>query len=323
MNINELKKEITGNMIRGVYFFHGTCDYLISYYANLIREKLEIDDFNFFMFDKMDIEQASMLIETPPAFDGKKLLIYKNSGFLTSSKAEERDFWCENFLNFPEYVTVIFIDESIDNRYKKLISSAEAVGAVVEFVNLTPQQLRAWINILIKERGKNIDGKTIDYFIANCSHDMYIIESEVNKLCNFAADLITPDDIDECVAKPVENRIYELSAAILYKNPSKAFAILCDLQKLREKPTGIMALVCANFCNICKIKMSKKENVNWQALGLRSPYSLKYLEADAAKTTVERIQKLVEYALMYDSMLKSSAVDKWLVLEMFTGKAML
>jgi len=322
MTIEQLKKETHDGKVCGVYFFYGECGYLIRHYTGLIREKLGVDDFNVISLDKMDIENARMILQTPPAFCDKKLLIYKNTGFLKSSRAEEREFWEENLPDLPDYITVIFIEENIDKRYKKLISAAESSGAVVEFENLSFPQLRAWVNILVKKNGGSIDAATADYLISNCPADMYIIESEVNKLCSYSRDVITADDIDKCVTKPAANRIYDISRAILNRNPGEAFAILGDLKKLREEPVGIMALLCANFCNICKIKMSKGDSVTPQSLGVH-PYALSKMREDAARVEQTRIDALVGYSLTCDSMLKSSAVDKWIQLEMFVGKAML
>ena len=120
----------------------------------------------------------------------------------------------------------------------------------------------------------------------------------------------------------MENRIYELSRAILNKNSGEAFGILGDLRKLREDPVGIMSLLCANFCNICKIKMSKRDSITPQTLGVH-PYALSKMREDAGRIEQSGIETLVGYSLTCDSMLKSSAVDKWIQLEIFVGKAMI
>lgn len=324
MKVNELKKELADGVVRSAYLFYGEEGYLVLHYINQIKGLLLPDstlaDFNLSVFDKMDLEAIGEYVKTPPVFAERKLLIVKDTGLFKTPRAEDKEYWEAALSDIPPYLCILFAETAIDKRQKKLLSLVEKNGAVVEFKYMEEAQLKSWMNILIRQRGKKITVKNMDYLLSCCGTQMEHIEHEVDKLCSYAeGEAIDKQQIDELVAKPVENRIFDLANAILQKRPNIAFAILLDLKSLRESPIKIVSILSKNFCDIYKV--AKATAPTPQSTGLH-PYVLKLHQRTASAVPEKKLAGMIALSASADLKLKSSAADEWLLLEEYVAALM-
>lgn len=172
MKVNELKKELADGVVRSAYLFYGEEGYLVLHYINQIKGLLLPDstlaDFNLSVFDKMDLEAIGEYVKTPPVFAERKLLIVKDTGLFKTPRAEDKEYWEAALSDIPPYLCILFAETAIDKRQKKLLSLVEKNGAVVEFKYMEGAQLKSWMNILIRQRGKKITVKNMDYLLSCC-----------------------------------------------------------------------------------------------------------------------------------------------------------
>lgn len=313
MKPEALKQELNQGLIRPVYLFYGNEPYLIRQYCSQIT-KLAVPDgsfqeFNLFRTDKMDAEQIAQFLQTPPVFADKKLMILRDTGVFQSPKAADKEQLTKLLSQVSDDACLVFCEQAVDKKQKKLLSLVEPV----ECNQLSEAQLKNWINILARRQQKKMTVKTIEYLIACCGTSMFHLEHEVNKLCSGVQDqVITPAHIDQMVVKSVENRIFDLSKAVIDKNASAAFSILEDLKTLRESPMKIIGFLSKTFCDIYKIKQCP--NPTPQTTGLH-PYVVKLHTAAAKKQPQQRLSRLISLAAQCDMALKSSAVPDWVLLE--------
>ena len=308
-----LKQELSRGLIRPVYLFYGNEPYLIRQYCRQITRLVvpedSLADFNLYRTDKIDPDQLEQFLQTPPVFAEKKLLILRDTGVFKSPKAADKDFLMQLLSQPPEYACIVFAEQAIDKKQKKLLALTEPV----ECNQLTEAQLKSWINILVQRQQKKITVKTMEYLISCCGTGMEHLEHEINKLCSGTQEqIITPAQIDKIAIKSVENRIFDLSKAVLDKNGATAFSILEDLKALRESPIKIIGFLSKSFCDIYKIKHCPAPSP--QTTGLH-PYVVKLHTATARKLSDKELCRLISLTAQCDTALKSSAVTDWISLE--------
>ncbi len=319
MNINQLKASVSEKKIENLYLFYGPEDYLIRLYISQIKDIVisnkSLEDLNFVRFEKFSEKSFEEAVSTPPVFSEKKLVLFDETGVFKSPSADAKKFLEENLPEIPDFVTVIFREESIDKRQKKLLEAVEKKGASVEFERMTEEQLKSWINILVSKNGKKISVGSIEYFIQCVGTSMSAIENEVGKLCSFSKnEVISKEDIDNIVTKSIENRIFELSGAITSKNTAKTFKILSELKLLREEPIRITALIAKNFCDMYAVKSASPRSI--KSLKMH-PYAVKLHQN--AKISRKKIGEIISDLAVADEKMKSSPVDSWLILEHFVS----
>lgn len=325
MDIKELKKSVADGDIKNLYLFYGEEEYLIKLYISQIKGKVidnpSLEDLNFAMFDEFTQKGFTDAINTLPAFAEKKLIVYNQTGIFKEPGAS-KDFLISELSDLPDYVTVIFREKSIDKKQKKLLAAVEKGGASVEFSYMTDAQLKSWVNIMINRLGKKMTVSNIEFLLRCTGSSMEVIENEVKKLCSYSKnEIISHEEIDEIVTKSTENRIFELSDAIIKKNSDKVFKILRELETLREEPIAICALIGSAMCSIYKVKSAAPQNRTPQKLGMK-PYPIK-LHANT-KISRDRLSKIIKLFCECDRELKSSSLKKPITtLEKFISKAML
>lgn len=320
MKPEELKRELTQGLSRQVYLLYGNEPYLIQQYCKQFIKLMITDetlrDFNLYRTDKIDAERIEQFLQTPPVFAEQKLLLLKDTDVFKKPKSADKEFLLKILADVPDYVCIVFAEQTIDKKQKKLLDLAEEV----ECNQMTDAQLKAWINILVQQQNKKITVKTMEHLMSRCGTAMFHLEQEINKLCSCAKEeVITTEDIDRLTTRSAENRIYSLSDAILEKQNEVAFSILADLKIVLDENTGkpleirrIINTLSQQFCQLYKIK--KCPNPTAAALGL-SPYRLKNLLFLARKISEKRLSALISLVSDCDYSLKSSTIKEWTLLE--------
>lgn len=313
MKPEELKQELNRGTVRPVYLLYGNEPYLIQQYCRQITDLLitetAFQDFNLYRTNKIEPDKLEQFLQTPPVFSEKKLLILKDTGIFKNPKITEKEFLQKALSDIPEYVCIVFAEQVIDKKQKKLLSLTEQV----ECNQMTEAQLKTWVTLLLQRQSKKMTVKTIEYLLSCCGSEMFHLEHEINKLCSCTEEtIITAQQIDQIVTKSVENRIFDLSNAVLNNQNHTAFSILNDLKILRESPIKIIGFLAKSFCDIYKIKHCSHPTP--QTTGLH-PYVIKLHTASAKKLTEQRIAAMISITSQCDIALKSSAVPEWTLLE--------
>lgn len=319
---NELFKEIQEEKIRNLYLLYGEETFLIHLYTEQIRNVLLKNDpsgFNLTVFegDAYSSEDILEAIETYPILSERKLIVLKDTKIFKSPSEAKKSFWEDTLQHIPDYVTVIFCEESISKVYKKLLGAVEKNGAVIELKHPDPRELQKWINRQFSQNGKKITVANINHIIDLCPPSMEHILREVEKISSYVGEreIVSKEDIEAIITPSAENRIFELTDAIFEPNAKKAFAIYQDLKLLKETPYKIISILGKNFSTIYKIKVSS------DTAGLKMhPYVIKKYTAIAKKTDMERLRSILKLCEKCDISLKSSPVDEFVLFEIFLSE---
>ncbi len=187
--------------------------------------KLELEDFNFTVYDEDSFSEQAVLdsLQTLPMGSDKKLVLLKNvAKFGENFKKSLRDY-----LKNPVPSTCLVIFDFF-NKFDFLI--AEKVSAK----RLDDASLRGLISAELKKSGKTIE---------SCCNYYSLIFNELSKLAACDEDEITDKIVGDLVSKETEFTVFELTDALSRRDADKAVELL----NLMEKDTKTFNLVLNHF----------------------------------------------------------------------------
>lgn len=134
---------------------------------------------------------------------------------------------------------LIIVTSKLDMR-----SKLAKVVTVQEFKKLGDAALVK----LAKKKLPEIDDKAASLLVYYCQNDYARLENEVHKLLHLPYNVdITEDLIDELVARPLEDAIFEMIDCIASKQAAYAYETYLDLIQLGESPIKIVSLLYTKF----------------------------------------------------------------------------
>lgn len=320
MSQAKLKEQIKNIKFDNVLVFFGKEDYLREYYLDQVIKKIlnkDFFDFNLHIFDaqKIDISLFSSITQSYPVMSDKRVIII-NDLKVQSLKAELKKELEELFLDFPDYLMLIF--NYADNEYepqkkeefKKLFKGA----LFVNFEKPKEDDLVVWVIRHFNSQKKKVDKDIVYYFLSVCPNEMNILKSEIEKICNYSkGEQISKEDIDNLSTKSLSSTVFLLGDALLSKDFSKAYLILDNLLTQKNEPIAIIAYLISVFINLLKLKCANIEGVVFDIasseIGINRYVASKY-QRHINKFDKAYIKKIIIECKNTDLMLKSSKVDK-------------
>lgn len=218
---------------------------------NLSRDNLITYD-----MENTNITDALIDLNTYSLFGDKKVVLCKNSFFLTAIKGEiEHNIeYLEKYLNNPNPNNILILScQKLDNK-------KNIVKLVKEKCKLVDTEINLKEFIKNKCKGYKIDNVTIDYLISNTLEDINNISNELDKLLALTSDTkeIKKSDIDLVVIKKIDNNIFELIDAIISKNKKKSFEIYNNMINYGEDVFKIFVSLSNQIRLIYQVKSLKK-----------------------------------------------------------------
>ncbi len=320
----EFKKDIRENKIRNLYLFFGDEVYIKEAYINKLKEIIDdggFPDFNHIFIDEKETNFTAIndAIEGFPMMSEKKLVILKNSGIFSKPKEDVREFWLRRINSIPEYVTLVFDEETIDKRSSLYKQTAKS-GLLVEFEFLAEADMIAWVEREARNHKKVISKNNAAYMVSICDEGLSYVKNELDKLINFCEQEITLSDIDRLVSKSLSVRVFELSDAIMLKNSNKALSLINDFKTVKESAFKILYLLSGTFDKLLRIKLMLEDGASLsdisEKIGLKPFIVKKYIDSGkkfSKDYLIERIMRVAEI----DLSIKEGIIDEWTALEQY------
>ncbi len=261
--MKELKQQIKNKAFYKVYLLTGDEDYLISQAKHLLKDAMvpEGDQMNFTLYEnaKIDYQELAENASTFPFFNDKRVIILDRTGVMKNGK----DDFLNILKNLPETTCVIICEPETDKR-SKIYKWIKKEQCVREFLkkNQTEAVLMRWLASLLAKENKKIRQADARFFLERTGNDMYQISNEAGKLISYTGEReeITTEDIRNIVSGEVQNKIFELIAAIAEGNKKKATACYHDLLILREAPMRILFLIARQYRILLVIRSMREDH---------------------------------------------------------------
>ena len=331
LNYEQFSKLIDSKKVDRIYLLYGE-KYFLDHFEISIKNLLLTNTNNYFnnmIFDgeNINLNDLENAIDTLPLNSNKKCITIKNFAWENQSP-ENIEYLIKIFSDIPEYCTILMIEyhkiNSVQNinKFKKIekIITEKGISCKFEADNISIEnQLIRWAKT---EFHKNLSlecAKIIKYKCKNL--DINHIYNELKKVCNYEKDKIISKNSLDIISNFSENyAIFDLPKSIFLKNTKKSFNILNYLFKNKEEPIAILAVICSEYIDLYRTKILYKKSSDISEITEKFDYKNKEFKIKNAykkckNFTIENLKKILEYLIEADIQLKTTNIDKKLILQ--------
>ncbi|SFE28543.1 DNA polymerase III subunit delta [Alteribacillus iranensis] len=336
MNYLQLSNELKKKKLHSLYLLYGNEGFFIKDVVDRIVDlalPTEEHDFNYSIYDMKEtpVDAAVEEAETLPFFGEKRVILLKNSYFLTGSKRKEdveHDVTkLEKYAEQPLSQTILIVtvnNEKLDER-KKVVKKLKKQAVVMEASPFKEENMKEWLDDFIKETDVNITQNAKSRFIQLAGRDMNNLVSESQKLALFAAGgkEVNEDVVDTMIARTLEDNIFDLVDHVVNRRREKAFRVYFDLLKQNEEPIKILNLLARQFRIILHVLRLKQKGYSRQKMASKlklHPYAVKIAEGQSAHFNERTLAGILSDLADADYAIKTGKIDKSLCLELNISK---
>ncbi len=274
--------ELKSGIYHPVYYLMGEEGYYTDKITDYIIENslTEVErDFNLTIFYGLesDIDTIVTAAKRFPMMAERQVIVVREAQLLKN--IDNLLFYLQN----PQPTTVLLFahkNGSIDKR-KKVAAELERKGVVLDSKKMKDEQLPAFINACMREKGLTADNKSVQMIRESIGADLSRIAGEIDKLAIAlpqGTTAITPELVEEHIGISKEYNNFELQNALVNKDIYKANKIINYFARNPKKnPIQMtLALLFSFFSNVMMSYYApdKSERGVAEFLGLRSTWGV-------------------------------------------------
>ncbi|MED0659101.1 DNA polymerase III subunit delta [Bacillus smithii] len=311
-----------------------------TFFMSELKQKLlqyalneEEMDFNFSSYDleETPVELAIEDAETLPFLGERRLVVLHNPVFLKAEKSKEKvEHNLKRLLDYIEkpapYSIVVFAApyEKLDER-KKITKRLKEKAETFEAKKLNEKETMIWIKERAKAKNKEMDDAAVQQLMTLAGMNLMILASEIDKLAMYATEtsVIDAGMVERLTAKSLEQNVFSLVDKIVNGKIEEAFEIYYDLLKQNEEPIKLLSIIASQFRLIYQVKELARKGYGQQKIAAIlkvHPFRVKLALEKAQKFTEEDLARIVHLLAECDYAMKTSAMDKKMVIELFLLK---
>ncbi|MEB7381297.1 DNA polymerase III subunit delta [Staphylococcus warneri] len=290
----------------------------------------EKEDFNFIKFNLYETEITPIIEETltMPFFSDKKAILVKNAYVFTGEKVtKELNQNTDQLIEFLEKYDgdnlIIFevYQNKLDER-KKLTKALKKNGQLKKVEQMSEEEIKKWIQSKLNENYKDIKQDALNLFIELTGVNFNIVSQELDKLMLFLGDrpTINKDDVHQIINRSLEQNVFLLTEYIQKRQKNKAIQLVKDLINMKEEPIKLLALITSNYRLYYQCKILNQKGYSGQQIAKTvnvHPYRVKLALGQVRHYQLEDLLNIINSCAETDYKLKSSYMDKHLILELF------
>lgn len=326
----ELKNQIKNDDFSNVYMIYGEENYLKEFYIGKLKDKLvepAFADFNYHQYEGKKASLSEILTDAdmmPMMAQYSFLLVHDYP--LDKSK-DDLESLKTYFKDINESAVIVFWFDSIEvdtkknSKWKSIETAIAKAGTVVNLEKRTEAELAKLVVSSAKKRGCNIDSVNAKYLVNIVGNDIKTIFNELEKICSFVGEgEITKPIIDQLAVKCLQARVYDLSKFILSGNSDGAYEVLRVLFAQKEEPISILAVISSCYIDMYRVKCAKIAGQSENAIAESFNYKgrewlIRNAVRDSKNLSLDNLRDAIDVLSSTDEKLKSTAIDKNLLLE--------
>ena len=291
------------------------------------------DDFNYVKFNMYETELTPIIEEilTLPFFSDKKAIVVKNAYVFTGEKvSKDLNHNPDQFIEFIEKYDgdnlIVFevYHNKLDER-KKLTKTLKKNSQLKKIEQMSEEEIKKWIQQKLHENFKDIKRDAIDLFVELTGINFNIVSQELDKLILFIGDrsIINKADVNLIINRSLEQNVFLLTEYIQKGKKEQAIKLVNDLITMKEEPIKLLALITSNYRLYYQSKILSQKGYNGQQIAKTvnaHPYRVKLALNQARHYELDSLLNIINSCAETDYKLKSSYMDKQLILDLFILK---
>ena len=279
---DSIMSELKSGLYKPVYYLMGEEGYFTDRITDYIVDNALTDiekDFNLTVFYGLDTDIDTIVTAATrfPMMAERQVIVVREAQMLKNIDS------LIYYLQSPQPTTVLVFahkNGAIDKR-KKVATELERTGVVLDSKKMRDDQLPAFINGYLREKGLVADNKSVLMMRESIGADLSRLASEIDKLAialPAGSQNITPELVEEHIGISKEYNNFELQNALVNKDILKANKIVQYFARNPKKnPIQMtLALLFGFFSNVmmCYYAPEKSEKGVADFLGLRSAWGV-------------------------------------------------
>lgn len=323
--------------MENIFVLYGENKEALTDYKNKLIEKFldsNVDDFNLIKFNMQETSIEDLVYECSQVsfLSEKKVVIAENSLFLQSKSKKIKiehnlDLLYEYISNNNKEVLLIFIcDDAIDSR-KKINKKIKENGKILNFENYKEADLSKFIVNYLSEETIKISKQDADFLIAYTRLDFAGIKRELEKLSLYCKDKGSVDkqDIENLLVRSLEYDVFSLTNYLFNNDFINLRKVFESLKLKGEEPIMLLGLIVSQLRLYYKVKILLRENYSQKDIASKlkiHPYRVQLAVQNTYSYSLEDLYDCMIMAKECDKDLKSSYLNKYLILDLFINKLM-
>ena len=327
LNEAALKDKLKADPV-GVYLIYGEESYLKKTYIDKIVSKTvdpAFEDFNFHTFDGKECTLSDIYesAEAVPMMAETKCVLVKDfpldtlddNGFEQLERVvSENPDDCALVFSFVAY-------EPKGAKWNKAIKLFEKYGFAVKLDKKTSIEISKILESGAKRRGKPFAKGVASYLITCVGSDLNTLLNETEKVCAYAqGEEVQKSDVDAVCIKSLDAKVFDMIKDLTAGRFDSAFRKLSLLFEQREDEFQILGALIAQYSDIYRAKAAVKSGNRAEMIAKYYNYAGKEFRlSNAARNgsslSFDAIGECIDILMQADATLKSSALNKRLVLE--------
>lgn len=329
-DFNKIYRNVKEEAVQPIYLLQGTESYFIELFKAKVAKTLsaEIED-EIITYDLREVAIQDVIVdaETLPFFTDKKLIIVENPLFLQSKPEKipvEHDLAAlEAYVKNPvPYTVLLFIApyEKLDAR-KKITKLLQKETTLVPCAPLRENALRQWLLHMAREENVTIDEEACNLLETEFQTNLSLLEQEIKKLALRVGENghITSEITKDLMSTSLNQNALQLVDAVLQKNLNEAIHIAKTLEKNREEPIALLALLSYQFRIIFQVKLLVNKGYPLQRIQSEvkvHPYVVKLARERSNRFSIKTLEKMIESLANTDAKIKRGQMDKQIAFEL-------
>ena len=320
-------------MANNIMAIYGEVPELVEKKSNEIVESYlneKKDDFNYVKYNLYDTSFNQIIEEalTMPFISEKKAIVVKNAFIFTGEKVSKdiqpnneqvneflEKYDGENFIIFEVY------QNKLDER-KKITKTLKKTSKLAKVEQMSEQEIKNWIKNKLHENFKDIKQDALDLFIELTGINFNIVSQELEKIILFLGErtTINKKDVEEIINRSLEQNVFLLAEYIQKGEKYKAIQLIKDLIVMKEEPIKLLALISSNYRLYYQCKILSRKGYSGQQIAKTinvHPYRVKLALNQVKHYQLTHLLNIIDQCAETDYKLKSSYMDKQLILELF------
>ncbi len=326
VNESALKEKLRNDPV-GVYLIYGEESYLKKAYTDKIVSKTVDEtfaDFNFHIFDGKEASLSDIYESAGavPVMAESKCVLVKDFPFdsLDDSGFEQLETVIKDNPDDCALVFSMLTYEPKGAKWNKTVKLFEKNAFAVKFERKTAVDLAKTVESGAKKRGKAFEKGVSNYFVSSVGNDLNTLLNELEKVCAYAENDITKNDIDAVCIKSLDAKVFDMIRDLTAKRFDSAFKKLELLFEQREDEFQIMGALIASYSDIYRAKAAVKSGERAESVAKYYNYAGKEFRLtnaarNSSSMTFEDIGECIDILVQADTAMKSSSLDKRLILE--------
>lgn len=295
-------------------FFYGENDFLLRQKVKEIEERHKAssgNDLNLQKIDgeNIDFEEFAAVSQAVPLLATSRLIeivnIFKNKDRSILEKVK-------GILNrIPSSTVIIFLEKGNPDKRLGLFKALNVKGRAFEFKNLLSAELDKFIKREFARRSVEIDENALSTLKIYAGEDLWLLNTEIEKLSNYCNKKVTVSDVEELVTKNITGNVFDLIDSIASGKKKEALVAMQKILLTGEPVLKVIAVINYQLRVITAIKsaLDQSEN-NYQIAKICSisPFQvMKNIKFSKSMNWIQ-ISKSYETLAFFDESIKSGKI---------------